>query len=184
MAEGVGMTSDKRPRPVMLAIMDGWGEREAIEGNGIKLAKTPNIDSWRATRPWTLLSAAEQNVGLPTGQMGNSEVGHLNLGAGFVVVQDITLIDNSIADGSFFENEALNDAVRHVKERGSQLHIIGLLGTGGVHSHMSHEKALLELARRNDLEHVFVHAFTDGRDTMPQSGLGYLRDLESYMADL
>src|SRR4249919_2438767 len=107
--KGAIVTDQKRPLPVMLAIMDGWGERAEIEGNGIKLAKTPNIDNWRATRPWTLLSAAEQNVGLPTGQMGNSEVGHLNLGAGFVVVQDITLIDNSIADGSFFENEALND---------------------------------------------------------------------------
>jgi 2,3-bisphosphoglycerate-independent phosphoglycerate mutase len=178
------VTDQKRPRPVMLAIMDGWGERDEIAGNGIKLAKTPNIDNWRATRPWTLLSAAEQNVGLPTGQMGNSEVGHLNLGAGFVVVQDITLIDNSIADGSFFENDALNAALRHVKLRGSRLHIIGLLGTGGVHSHMNHEKALLELARRNRLDQVFVHAFTDGRDTMPQSGLGYLRDLESFMADL
>ena len=178
------MTDQKQARPVMLAIMDGWGEREEIEGNGIKLAKTPNIDSWRATRPWTLLSAAEQSVGLPTGQMGNSEVGHFNLGAGFVVVQDITLIDNSIADGSFFENDAFNDAMRHVKQRGSRLHIIGLLGTGGVHSHMNHEKALLELARRNGLDQVFVHAFTDGRDTMPQSGLGYMADLESYMAEL
>jgi 2,3-bisphosphoglycerate-independent phosphoglycerate mutase len=168
----------------MLAIMDGWGERDATEGNGIKLANTPNIDHWRATRPWTLLGAAEKDVGLPLGQMGNSEVGHLNLGAGFVVVQDITLIDDGIADGSFFENEALNDAVRHVKERGTQLHIIGLLGTGGVHSHMNHEKALLELARRNNLDKVFVHAFTDGRDTMPQSGLGYMRDLEGYMAQL
>src|SRR5215213_9751485 len=168
----------------MLAIMDGWGEREETEGNGIKLAKTPNIDSWRATRPWTLLGAAEQSVGLPTGQMGNSEVGHLNLGAGFVVMQDITLIDNSIADGSFFENDALNDALRYVKLRGTQLHIIGLLGTGGVHSHMNHEKALLDLARRNGLDRVFVHAFTDGRDTMPQSGLSYMADLESYMADL
>src|SRR6476469_9482124 len=99
---GVRMTSDKRPRPVMLAIMDGWGEREETEGNGIKLAKTPNIDSWRTTRPWTLLSAAEKNVGLPIGQMGDSEVGHLNLGAGFVVVQDLTLIDNSIAESSYF----------------------------------------------------------------------------------
>ncbi|HJZ45736.1 MAG TPA: 2,3-bisphosphoglycerate-independent phosphoglycerate mutase, partial [Roseiflexaceae bacterium] len=103
---------------------------------------------------------------------------------GFVVMQDITLIDDSIADGSFFENEAFNDALRHVKGRGSQLHIIGLLGTGGVHSHMNHEKALLELARRNGVDQVFVHAFTDGRDTMPQSGLGYMLDLESEMARL
>jgi 2,3-bisphosphoglycerate-independent phosphoglycerate mutase len=178
------VTTNGRPRPVMLAILDGWGERTETEGNGIRLAKTPNIDGWRATRPWTLLGAAEKNVGLPQGQMGNSEVGHLNLGAGFVVVQDITLIDDSIADGSFFENEAFNGAMRHVKERGTQLHIIGLLGTGGVHSHMNHEKALLELAWRNGLTRVFVHAFTDGRDTMPKSGIGYLRDLEAFMAEL
>jgi 2,3-bisphosphoglycerate-independent phosphoglycerate mutase len=178
------MIENRRPRPVMLAILDGWGERAETEGNGIKLAKTPNVDHWRATRPWTLLGAAEKNVGLPIGQMGNSEVGHLNLGAGFVVMQDITLIDDSIADGSFFENDALNDAVRHVKERGAQLHIIGLLGTGGVHSHMNHEKALLELAKRNGLDKVFVHAFTDGRDTMPKSGLGFMADLESYMGEI
>src|SRR5262245_8349022 len=168
----------------MLAILDGWGERAETAGNGIAMARTPNIDGWRANCPWTLLGAAEKNVGLPPGQMGNSEVGHLNLGAGFVVMQDITLIDDSIADGSFFENEALNDAVRHVQERGAQLHIIGLLGTGGVHSHMNHEKALLELAKRNGLEHVYVHAFTDGRDTMPRSGLGYMSDLEASMTQL
>ncbi len=178
------MSNQPRPRPVLLAILDGWGEREETEGNGIKLANTPNIDNWRATRPWTLIGAAEKNVGLPLGQMGNSEVGHLNLGAGFVVMQDITLIDDSIADGSFFENDALNDAMDHVRERGSQLHIIGLLGTGGVHSHLSHEKALLELARRRGLDQVFVHAFTDGRDTMPRSGLGYMQDLQAAMAEL
>jgi 2,3-bisphosphoglycerate-independent phosphoglycerate mutase len=178
------VTDQKRPRPVLLAIMDGWGERDETEGNGIKLANTPNIDEWRATRPWTLVGAAEKNVGLPLGQMGNSEVGHLNLGAGFVVMQDITLIDDSIADGSFFENDALNKAVQHVKERGSQLHIIGLLGTGGVHSHMNHEKALLELAKRHGLGRVYVHAFTDGRDTMPRSGLGYMADLEAYMGQV
>lgn len=168
----------------MLAILDGWGEREETEGNGIKLANTPNIDKWRASRPWTLLGAAEKNVGLPPGQMGNSEVGHLNLGAGFVVMQDITLIDDSIADGSFFENEELNAAVQHVRDRGSRLHIIGLLGSGGVHSHMRHEKAMLELAKRNGLTNVFVHAFTDGRDTMPQSGLGYMTELEATMNEL
>jgi 2,3-bisphosphoglycerate-independent phosphoglycerate mutase len=178
------VTDQKWPRPVLLAIMDGWGERDEREGNGIKLANTPNIDTWRASRPWTLLGAAEKSVGLPLGQMGNSEVGHLNLGAGFVVMQDITLIDDSIADGSFFENDAFNDAIEHVKQRGSQLHIIGLLGTGGVHSHMNHEKALLELAKRRGLAKVYVHAFTDGRDTMPQSGIGYMRDLESFMAAL
>jgi 2,3-bisphosphoglycerate-independent phosphoglycerate mutase len=178
------VSTHMRPRPVMLAILDGWGERAETDGNGIALASTPNIDHWRATRPWVLLGAAEKNVGLPVGQMGNSEVGHLNLGAGFIVVQDITLIDDSIADGSFFENEALNDALRHVQEQGSQLHIIGLLGSGGVHSHMNHEKALLELAKRHELSRVFVHAFTDGRDTMPQSGIDYMRDLEAAMSQL
>jgi 2,3-bisphosphoglycerate-independent phosphoglycerate mutase len=166
----------------MLAILDGWGERDEAEGNAIKLANTPNIDGWRATRPFTLLHAAEKSVGLPVGQMGNSEVGHLNLGAGFVVVQTLTFIDDQIEDGSFFENDALNKAAAHVRERGSQLHIIGLLGSGGVHSHIRHEKALLELARRAGVEKVFVHAFTDGRDTMPQSGLGYMSDLEDTMA--
>jgi 2,3-bisphosphoglycerate-independent phosphoglycerate mutase len=178
------MTNSNRPRPVLLAILDGWGEREETEGNGVKLANTPHVDEWRTTRPFTLIRAAEEYVGLPKGQMGNSEVGHLNLGAGFVVMQDITLIDHTIATGSFFDNPVLNQAVQHVKERGSQLHLIGLLGEGGVHSHVNHEKALLELAKRNRLDKVFVHAFTDGRDTMPESGIGFMRDLETFMAQL
>ncbi|MBC8076593.1 MAG: 2,3-bisphosphoglycerate-independent phosphoglycerate mutase, partial [Chloroflexales bacterium] len=173
-----------KPRPVMLAILDGWGESDETEGNAIKQANTPNIDHWRATRPFALLRAAEKAVGLPSGQMGNSEVGHLNLGAGFVVLQALTFIDDQIEDGSFFENDALIKAAEHVRARGSQLHIIGLLGSGGVHSHIRHEKALLELARRAGLEKVFVHAFTDGRDTMPQSGMSYLLDLESSMASI
>jgi 2,3-bisphosphoglycerate-independent phosphoglycerate mutase len=168
----------------MLAILDGWGERDEAEGNAIKLANTPNIDAWRATRPWALLHAAEKDVGLPPGQIGNSEVGHLNLGAGFVVIQSITFIDEQIEDGSFFENEAFIKAIEHVKERGTRLHIIGLLGAGGVHSHVRHEKALLELARRAGLNDVFVHAFTDGRDTMPRSGLGFMEDLEAAMAEI
>jgi len=106
------VTDQKRPHPVLLAIMDGWGERTETKGNGIKLANTPNIDSWRATRPWTLLSAAEKNVGLPPGQMGNSEVGHLNLGAGFVVVQDITLIDNSIVGQTRWTLHTINYALQ------------------------------------------------------------------------
>jgi len=173
------------PRPVLLAIMDGWGEREETEANGVKLANTPNVDNWRATRPWTLIRAAEKDVGLPVGQMGNSEVGHLNLGAGFIVRQDITLIDDSVADGSFFENPVLNAAADHVRlraDRGAALHVMGLLGTGGVHSHMNHEKAILELAKRKGVERVYVHVFTDGRDTTPQSGLDFLADLEAFMA--
>ena len=177
------MADVKRPRPVLLAIMDGWGEREETEGNGVKLANTPNVDNWRATRPWTLIRAAEKDVGLPTGQMGNSEVGHLNLGAGFIVRQDITLIDDSVADGSFYDNLVLNAAVEHVLPRpGNALHVMGLLGSGGVHSHIAHQKAILELARRRGLDRVYVHLFTDGRDTMPQSGIDFLADLEQGIA--
>ena len=176
--------TNQRPCPLVLAILDGWGERAETEGYGIKLAHTPNMDQWRARDPWTLIRAAEKAVGLLTGQMGNSEVGHLNIGAGFVVRQDVTVIDDSIADGSFFSNPVINDAMEHVKVRNGQLHIMGLLGTGGVHSHMSHEKALLQFARRAGLERVFIHAFTDGRDTLPRSGLGFLHDLQAFMRDL
>ncbi len=168
-------------RPVLLVIRDGWGERDATEGNGVKLAHTPRDDEWRATRPWTLVHAAEKWVGLPAGQMGNSEVGHLNLGAGFVVRQDYTLIDDAVEDGTFYQNQVLKAAMATVKQRGTALHLIGLLGPGGVHSHINHEKALLEMARREGLGRVFVHLFTDGRDTMPQSGLEYARDLLDFM---
>ena len=171
------MTSNTRPRPVMLVIRDGWGERDEVAGNGVKLAHTPFDDAWRTQYPWTLVRAAEKFVGLPMGQMGNSEVGHTNLGAGFVVRQDITLIDDSIEDGSFFSNPVLTEAYNAVKARGSQLHIIGLLGSGGVHSHINHEKALIELAKRANLEKVYLHLFTDGRDSPPQSGIDYARDL-------
>ncbi|NWG20083.1 MAG: 2,3-bisphosphoglycerate-independent phosphoglycerate mutase [Chloroflexi bacterium] len=175
------MTTRARPRPVLLVIRDGWGERDSAEANGVKLAHKPYDDRWRAECPFTLVHAAEKDVGLPMGQMGNSEVGHLNLGAGFVVRQDITVIDDAIADGSFFSNPVLCGAVRAVKERGTALHLIGLLGPGGVHSHVNHTKALLELAKREGLEHVFVHLFTDGRDTMPQSGIDFARDLLAFM---
>ncbi|MBO9340886.1 MAG: 2,3-bisphosphoglycerate-independent phosphoglycerate mutase [Roseiflexus sp.] len=172
-----------RPRPVLLVIRDGWGERDEIEGNGVKLARTPYDDRWRAECPFTLVRAAGKDVGLPTGQMGNSEVGHLNLGAGFIVRQDITVIDDSIADGTFFTNPVLCTAFRTVRDRGTALHLIGLLGPGGVHSHVNHTKALLELAKREGLERVYVHLFTDGRDTMPQSGIEFARDLLAFMAE-
>jgi 2,3-bisphosphoglycerate-independent phosphoglycerate mutase len=175
------MLTTHTPRPVMLVIRDGWGEREDVEGNGVKLAAKPFDDLWRATRPFTLVRAAEKDVGLPPGQMGNSEVGHLNLGAGFIVRQDITVIDDSIADGTFFDNPVLVGAAQQVRARGSAMHLIGLLGSGGVHSHVSHAKAILELARRQGLERVFVHLFTDGRDTMPQSGLLFAQDLLEFM---
>ncbi len=177
------MTTISRPRPVLLVIRDGWGERDEIEGNGVKLARTPYDDRWRAECPCTLVRAAGKDVGLPTGQMGNSEVGHLNLGAGFIVRQDITVIDDSIADGTFFTNPVLCTAFRTVRDRGTALHLMGLLGPGGVHSHVNHTKALLELAKREGLERVYVHLFTDGRDTMPQSGIEFARDLLAFMAE-
>ncbi|MDZ4717195.1 MAG: 2,3-bisphosphoglycerate-independent phosphoglycerate mutase [Roseiflexaceae bacterium] len=175
------MTIPNRPRPVVLAIMDGWGERDETVGNGVKLAHTPTVDQWRATRPWALIHAAEKDVGLPPGQMGNSEVGHMNLGAGFIVRQDITVIDESIADGSFNENTVLCETIDAVKARGTALHIIGLLGSGGVHSHLNHEKALIALAKQRGLTRVYIHLFTDGRDTMPQSGIDFARDLIDFI---
>lgn len=174
--------SASRPRPVLLAILDGLGERNDIVGNAVKQAHTPNLDHWRATCPTTLIYAAEKHVGLPTGQMGNSEVGHLNLGAGFVVMQDITRIDTSIEDGSFYHNDAFLNAIAHTRTHQSNLHVMGLLGDGGVHSHINHQIALLEFAKRAGIKHVYLHLFTDGRDTLPRSGAGFLRTLEAAMS--
>ncbi|MEY3989371.1 MAG: hypothetical protein RI985_452 [Chloroflexota bacterium] len=176
--------TDARPRPVLLAILDGLGERNEVIGNAVKQAHTPNLDRWRATCPTTLIYAAEKHVGLPTGQMGNSEVGHLNLGAGFVVMQDITRIDSSIEDGSFYHNDAFLNAVAHTRKYNSNLHVIGLLGNGGVHSHIAHQIALLQFAKRTGVQQVFLHIFTDGRDALPRSGAGFLQELESAIADI
>jgi 2,3-bisphosphoglycerate-independent phosphoglycerate mutase len=176
--------TDARPRPVLLAILDGLGERNEVIGNAVKQAHTPNLDRWRAACPTTLIYAAEKHVGLPTGQMGNSEVGHLNLGAGFVVMQDITRIDSSIEDGSFYHNDAFLNAVAHTRKHNSNLHVIGLLGNGGVHSHIAHQIALLQFAKRTGVQQVFLHIFTDGRDALPRSGAGFLQELESAIADI
>ncbi|MEA2572888.1 MAG: 2,3-bisphosphoglycerate-independent phosphoglycerate mutase [Chloroflexia bacterium] len=164
-----------RPRPVVLVILDGWGLREERENNAVALADTPNMDRLWAEYPHTALDASEHAVGLPAGQMGNSEVGHQNMGAGFIVYQDLTRLDKSIEDGSFYENPELVAACEHVKTRHSTLHLLGLLGPGGVHSHWAHLFALLELAKRRGLDRVVYHAFTDGRDTPPRSGLGFMQ---------
>nr|MDQ5867494.1 2,3-bisphosphoglycerate-independent phosphoglycerate mutase [Chloroflexota bacterium] len=164
-----------RPRPVVLVILDGWGLREEKEHNAIALADTPNMDRLWAEYPHTDLDASEHAVGLPTGQMGNSEVGHQNMGAGFIVYQDLTRLDKSIEDGSFYENPELVATCEHVKSRGSTLHLLGLLGPGGVHSHWAHLFALLELAKRRGIDKVIYHAFTDGRDTPPQSGRAFMQ---------
>jgi 2,3-bisphosphoglycerate-independent phosphoglycerate mutase len=168
-------TNADRPRPVVLVILDGWGLREETENNAVALADTPNMDRLWADYPHTALDASEHAVGLPSGQMGNSEVGHQNMGAGFIVYQELTRLDKSIEDGSFYENPELVAACENVKSRGSTLHLLGLLGPGGVHSHWAHLFALLELAKRHGIEKVVYHAFTDGRDTPPHSGLGYMQ---------
>lgn len=168
--------------PVALIILDGWGYNKPYEFNAIHLANTPNMDSYLEKYPNTRIHTSGLEVGLPEGQMGNSEVGHLNIGAGRVVYQMLTKITKSIKDGDFFENESLQEAVKNVKKNNSALHLMGLLSTGGVHSHMSHVKGLLDLAKRENVEKVYLHAFLDGRDTPPQSAIDFVKEVEEYMA--
>jgi len=165
-------------KPIVLTILDGWGYRAATHGNAIALARKPVYDSLLRDFPNTLLHASDHFVGLPDGQMGNSEVGHLNLGAGRIVRMDMTRIDLAIMDGSFYTDPTLLAAVAAAQASDSALHIIGLLSDGGVHSHVRHLYALLRLAAQNKLHRVFVHAFMDGRDTSPTGGVGYLEELE------
>ncbi len=164
--------------PVLLLILDGFGYREETDYNAILAAHKPNWDSLWRDYPHTLLNASEKFVGLPSHQMGNSEVGHLNIGAGRVVYQDLSRVDLAIEDGSFFTNPALSKAVALAKQNGSALHIIGLLSPGGVHSHENHIFAMLELAARNGLKRVYLHAFLDGRDTPPRSAAQSLELLQ------
>ena len=171
------MANSQRARPVALIVLDGWGYRPETEGNAIALANTPTWDSlWRRSSR-TLLEASGLRVGLPEGQMGNSEVGHLNLGAGRVVMQDLVRISSAIADGSFHTNPALVGACRHAKKKNGTLHLLGLIGSGGVHAIDKHSFALLDLAKREGLERVAIHAFLDGRDTLPKSALGFMQQL-------
>jgi len=172
-------TSSGRRRPFVLIIMDGWGINPRKEGNAIALARTPNIDKIAREWPHTAVKTSGLAVGLPEGQMGNSEVGHQNIGAGKRVLQDYTRISESIQDGSFFQNPAFLKAIAHVKKNQSQLHICGLLGNGGVHAHESHLEALLRLAQIHNLEHVYIHSFTDGRDASPTGGIEFMRHLEA-----
>src|SRR5690606_12443502 len=169
--------SNALKRPVVLVVLDGWGYRAEREGNAIALANTPTWDGlWRhASR--TLLEASGLAVGLPEGQMGNSEVGHTNLGAGRVVMQDIVRIDQAIRDGSFFTNPEILEACESVKRRGGTLHVMGLLGQGGVHAHDRHLRAMLQLGTPLSMPRVALHLLLDGRDTMPRSAVGYLAAL-------
>jgi 2,3-bisphosphoglycerate-independent phosphoglycerate mutase len=163
--------------PIVLVVLDGWGYRPEREGNAIALANTPTWDRLVARYPRTLLNASGRAVGLPDGQMGNSEVGHLNLGAGRVVVQDLVRIDDSIRDGSFFENPVFVGACDAAKKSGGTLHLVGLIGDGGVHAVDRHLFALIDLCAKRQVPRVAVHALLDGRDTMPRSGLDYMREL-------
>lgn len=171
-------------KPTVLMILDGYGLNEKTEGNAIKLANTPVMNKLMTEYPFVRGNASGMAVGLPEGQMGNSEVGHLNMGAGRIVYQELTRITKEIQDGDFFKNEALLEAIKNCKKNNSSLHLYGLLSDGGVHSHITHLYALLELAKKEGLTNIFVHAFLDGRDTPPTSGKGFAQQLMDKMEAL
>jgi len=171
---------NNRPRPVVLCILDGWGAGEDRPDNAIALAKTPNWDHFMASCPHALLDASEHEVGLPDGQMGNSEVGHMNIGAGQVVLQDLPRIDKAIAEGELARNPRLAAFITKLKASAGTCHVMGLLSPGGVHSHQAHLAALTNMVASAGID-VKVHAFLDGRDTPPSSARGYL---ERFQADI
>ena len=172
-----------RPKPLLLVILDGWGYRAEREANAVALANKPTYDKLLREYPNTLINTSGRYVGLPNGQMGNSEVGHLNIGAGRIVHMDITKIDVMIENGEFFRNAVLLRAMQHARTGGRRLHLFGLLSDGGVHSHQNHLYALLKMAKQSGVERVFVHAFMDGRDTLPTSGAGYLQKLQQKLRE-
>ena len=171
-------------KPVMLMILDGFGISDKEDGNAIRAAHKPNIDKLFEQYPHVQLGASGLNVGLPDGQMGNSEVGHLNIGAGRIVYQELTRITKAIEDGDFFKNEVLNAAIDKAIENNGALHVMGLVSDGGVHSHIDHLKAIFKLAKDKGLSKVYLHAFMDGRDTPPSSGKDYIIDVENYLKEL
>src|ERR1700683_5773171 len=172
----------KRPKPIVLTVLDGWGYRPETKGNAIALARKPNYDRILRDFPNTLIQTSGPAVGLPVGQMGNSEVGHLNIGAGRVIYMDVTRIDRMIASGEFFNNPVLLDSMRHAKAH--RLHLMGLCSDGGVHSLLTHLYALLQMAKKQSVEHVFVHGFMDGRDTPPESGAGFIEQVQKQIRQI
>ncbi len=170
--------------PYAIIIMDGYGLAPSGAGNAITIDGSKNVNELIKNYPSATLGASGLSVGLPQGQMGNSEVGHLNMGAGRIVYQDLTKITKAIEDGDFFENPAFLKAVENAKQNGKKLHLYGLLSNGGVHSHLTHVFALLKLAKKAGLEEVFVHCFMDGRDVSPTSGAGFIRDLQAEMKEV
>ncbi|BAH08037.1 hypothetical protein CKR_2986 [Clostridium kluyveri NBRC 12016] len=175
------MEEDMGKKPVMLMILDGFGISKIDNGNAVKAAYKPNLDKYFKKYPHTELGASGLSVGLPEGQMGNSEVGHLNIGAGRIVYQALTRITKSINEGQFFKNEVLNSAVDNAVKNNSDLHLLGLVSPGGVHSHTNHLKGLLQLAKQKGASRVYIHAFTDGRDVPPSSAYMYIDDMEKYI---
>ncbi len=173
-----------KKKPHLLCIMDGYGHNPDNFGNAIAAAKKPNLDRLMAQNPMTFIGASGMDVGLPSGQMGNSEVGHTNIGAGRVVYQELTRISKSISDGDFFENEALVGAIENCKKNNSALHLCGLLSDGGVHSHNTHLYALLELAKASGLTKVFIHCLMDGRDVPPTSGKDFIAELQAKASEI
>ena len=165
-------------KPIALIIMDGYGINQNTEGNAIVAAKKPHLDKLLAEYPHSQLSASGLDVGLPDGQMGNSEVGHTNIGAGRIVYQMLVKISKDINDGKIYENKALSDAMDAAKANGKSLHLMGLLSNGGVHSHNEHLYGLLKMAKKKGIENVYVHTFLDGRDVPPTSGAEFMAELE------
>lgn len=168
-------------KKVILVIMDGWGLGKVASADAIQNAKTPFVTSLYSKYPNTTLVTCGEAVGLPDGQMGNSEVGHLNLGAGRIVYQELQRINVAVRDGSFAKNETLLNAIRFAKQNNKPLHLLGLVSDGGVHSHINHLKAIIDVCKKEDLTDVFIHAFTDGRDCDPKSGLGFIKDLQLHL---
>lgn len=171
-------------KPILLTIIDGFGLRDEVKGNAVKLAKKPNFDELWNIYPHSQLEASGEKVGLPDGQMGNSEVGHLNIGGGRIVYQPLELINKNIREKTFFDNFELKKVMEHVKENNSKLHIFGLLSDGGIHSHINHIFALLEMAKQEQVTEVYIHAFLDGRDTLPGISLTFLEKLNNKMKEL
>lgn len=171
-------------KPIVLTILDGYGLREKVHGNAVKLANNPVFNELWNTYPHTKLTASGQLVGLPKGQMGNSEVGHMNIGAGRIVYQPLELINKSIEDKDFFQNEEIKKVMHHVKENGSKLHFMGLVSDGGVHSHINHLLALLDMCKQERISNVYVHVFTDGRDVLPKSAYTYIKQVEDKLHEI
>jgi 2,3-bisphosphoglycerate-independent phosphoglycerate mutase len=171
-------------KPIVLTILDGYGLREKVHGNAVKLANNPMFNELWNTYPHTKLTASGQLVGLPKGQMGNSEVGHMNIGAGRIVYQPLELINKSIEDKDFFQNEEIKKVMHHVKENGSKLHFMGLVSDGGVHSHINHLLALLDMCKQERISNVYVHVFTDGRDVPPKSAYTYIKQVEDKLHEI